>query len=45
MAEAEHRLGMDKPAVEQFFIWMGGVVQGDLGNSLFKTKPVAETHT
>lgn len=41
--EAEKRLGLDKPAIEQFFIWMGGVVQGDLGNSLFKTKPVAET--
>lgn len=41
--EAERRLGLDKPAIEQFVNWMGGLVQGDLGDSLFKTKPVAET--
>ena len=35
-AEAEAKLGLDKPAIEQFFSWMGGLVQGDLGNSLFK---------
>ena len=41
--EAEARLGLDKPAIVQFFNWMSGLVQGDLGDSLFKTKPVAET--
>lgn len=34
------RLGLDKPAVTQFFIWIGGVVRGDLGNSLFQYESV-----
>ena len=35
-AEAEARLGLDKPAVEQFFIWMGNLLKGDLGDCLFR---------
>ena len=34
------RLGLDRPAVTQFFIWIGGVVRGDLGNSLFQYESV-----
>ena len=34
------RLGLDKPAVTQFFSWIGGVLQGDLGNSLFQYESV-----
>ena len=29
-------LGLDKPAVTQFFIWMGGLLRGDLGDCLFR---------
>ena len=34
------RLGLDRPAVTQFFIWIGGVVRGDLGSSLFQYESV-----
>jgi peptide/nickel transport system permease protein len=40
-AEAvRHSLGMDKPAFVQFFIWMGDVLRGDLGESLFQHESV-----
>ncbi len=35
-AEAEAKLGLDKPAVTQFFIWFGNMLRGDLGNCLFR---------
>lgn len=28
-------LGLDKPAIQQFFIWMADVLRGDLGDSYF----------
>ena len=34
------RLGLDKPALQQFFIWIGGVLRGDLGDSLFQYESV-----
>lgn len=37
-----HNLGLDKPAYVQYFIWLKGVVQGDLGYSLVNHKPVLE---
>ena len=36
------RLGLDKPALTQFFIWIGGVLRGDLGNSLFQYESVSQ---
>jgi peptide/nickel transport system permease protein len=33
---AEAKLGLDKPAVTQFFIWFGDLLHGDLGNCLFR---------
>ena len=33
--EVEAKLGMDKPAVQQFFIWIWDMVRGDMGDSLF----------
>ena len=36
------RLGLDKPALVQFFTWIGGVLRGDLGNSLFQYESVKE---
>ncbi|ULO09058.1 ABC transporter permease [Paenibacillus sp. 19GGS1-52] len=35
------QLGMDKPVVERYADWLGGVVQGDLGNSLDSQQPVS----
>lgn len=38
--EVEAQLGLDKPAVVQFFIWFKGVLTGDLGDSLFEYESV-----
>ena len=40
--EAEAKLGLDKPAVIQFFDWIGGMLHGDLGDCLFRTDSVWE---
>lgn len=32
---AEKKYGLDKPLVEQYFIWLGNVLKGDLGNSIY----------
>lgn len=45
MAEMERSLGLDKPALEQYASWLGGVVQGDLGESLWERRPVTEMLT
>ena len=34
-------LGLDQPAVAQFFTWLKGVLTGDLGDSLFEYESVA----
>jgi peptide/nickel transport system permease protein len=36
------RLGLDRPMVEQFVIWVGRVVRGDFGESFFFKKPVSQ---
>lgn len=33
-------LGLDKGAVQQFFSWFGGILHGDLGDSLFQNESV-----
>jgi peptide/nickel transport system permease protein len=33
VAKVNHDLGLDKPLVEQYFIWIGNVFQGNLGES------------
>lgn len=40
VAEIEAKLGLDKPLVEQYFDFLGGIVTGDLGTSLFSTQTV-----
>lgn len=35
-------LGLNKPVLVQFFIWIGNVLQGDLGYSFYLNKPVTE---
>jgi len=35
-------LGLDRPLVERYAEWIGGVLSGDLGRSLFSGRPVAE---
>jgi peptide/nickel transport system permease protein len=42
LIEAERaRLGLDQPLYVQFFKWLGGVLQGDFGYSMWTGKPVA----
>lgn len=38
----EKRLGLDKPLYVQYFTYMKGLVQGDLGDSLFYAQPCAK---
>ena len=33
-------LGLDKPLYEQYFAWIGGVLRGDLGRSLWTKEPI-----
>ena len=35
-------LGLDRPAVERYFDWLGGFATGDLGKSLANKQPVAD---
>ena len=36
-------LGLDKPFLEQYFIWLGGLVRGDMGTSYVSGKDVFDT--
>jgi peptide/nickel transport system permease protein len=40
IAELESRLGLDKPILEQYFAWIGGALQGNLGTSIWTGRPV-----
>lgn len=37
-----HGLGLDRPIVERFFIFLGNAVQGDFGQSFYHRRPVAD---
>lgn len=39
-AELRHSLGLDDPLPVQYVRWLGGVVEGDFGQSFFLDKPV-----
>ena len=40
IARIRERLGLDEPIVVQFFQWLGNLLQGDLGISIFTNLPV-----
>ncbi len=40
VAALRHRLGLDLPLAVQYLRWIGGVLHGDLGTSLFTGRPV-----
>jgi peptide/nickel transport system permease protein len=42
VAAIRERLGLDRPLVEQFVIWLGRLLRGDFGESFFFKKPVSE---
>jgi peptide/nickel transport system permease protein len=42
VADIRAKLGLDEPIITQFFIWMGKILRGDLGESFFFKKTVAD---
>ncbi|MCB1313016.1 MAG: ABC transporter permease [Sedimentitalea sp.] len=42
VARIREQLGLSDPIVVQFFRWVGSLMQGDLGISIFSGKPVSE---
>lgn len=42
LAGLKARLGLDKPFHTQYFVWIRGVLTGDLGNSYYTRKPVVK---
>lgn len=42
-AQLRAKLGLDKPMVQQYIIWLGKVLQGDMGESFVSGKPVFAT--
>jgi peptide/nickel transport system permease protein len=41
LAALRQELGLDRPALERYLLWIGGVVQGDLGTSMTYRMPVS----
>ncbi len=39
-ARVRHDVGLDKPLVQQYFHWLGGILQGDFGKSNLTHRPV-----
>ncbi len=37
------QMGLDRPLLVQYFVWLGKAVQGDLGKSLWEKRPVTES--
>jgi peptide/nickel transport system permease protein len=42
LALFRRQLGLDRPALEQYAVWMGRAVQGDLGDSMWTGRPALE---
>lgn len=41
-AEVRKELGLDKPVLTQYGIWLGNIIKGDFGTSIFYKRPVFE---
>jgi peptide/nickel transport system permease protein len=41
IAAVRSKLGLDRPILEQFVVWLGGMLQGDFGTSIFSNLPVS----
>ncbi|MFU8763933.1 MAG: ABC transporter permease [Haliea sp.] len=42
VARLRSAMALDRPFLERFGIWMGGIARGDLGMSVFSNRPVTE---
>lgn len=45
LAKMRARMGLDKPFLTQYFIWLGNFIRGDLGMSYAQNEPVADMLT
>jgi peptide/nickel transport system permease protein len=45
IAAMRAKLGLDRPVIEQFAFWVGGLLQGDFGTSIFSNLPVTRLIT
>ncbi len=43
LANLREEMGLDRPALTRYFEWLGGIVQGDLGQSLTNKLDIAES--
>ncbi len=43
IAVVDHQLGLDKPLWQQYFVWLGHVLRGDLGQSFVTHQSVVST--
>ena len=43
MANLREELGLNEPALNRYFSWLGGVLQGDLGTALTSGQDIAES--
>jgi peptide/nickel transport system permease protein len=41
IAAVRTQIGLDRPIFEQFVVWLGGMLQGDFGTSIFSNLPVS----
>jgi len=42
LAALREEMGLNRPAIERYFDWLGGLLRGDLGTSLATDRPVAD---
>lgn len=42
VAALRHQLGLDKPLLVQYFVWLGQALHGDLGQSIQLSQPVTQ---
>ena len=42
VAEMKAKFGLDKPVLEQYFIFVGNALQGNMGDSIVSRRPVSE---
>ena len=42
VAQLREKMGLDKPVVERYFVWLADVLRGDLGESLTTSETVAQ---
>jgi peptide/nickel transport system permease protein len=41
LQQLRHEYGLDRPLVNQYITWLGGIFRGDFGDSIFYHRPVA----